>query len=57
MDDKSAPRRYKLFTLSGTMAHSTHASDETIRVIRAERQFALAPDGATCVEKSLRQFV
>lgn len=42
-------------------AHTRHlitlVADETIRVIRAERQFALAPDGATYVEKTLTPFV
>lgn len=35
----------------------TLVADETIRVIRAERQFAVAPDGATYVEKTLTPFV
>ena len=35
----------------------TQVADETIRVIQAERQFALAPDGATYVEKTLTPFV
>lgn len=35
----------------------TQVADETIRVIRAERQLALAPDGATYVEKTLMPFV
>jgi 2-dehydropantoate 2-reductase len=35
----------------------TQVADETIRVIGAERQCALAPDGATYVEKALTPFV
>jgi 2-dehydropantoate 2-reductase len=35
----------------------TQVADETIRVIRAERQLALALDGATYVEKTLMPFV
>ncbi len=35
----------------------TQVADETIRVIRAERQLALAPDGATYVEQILTPFV
>lgn len=35
----------------------TLVADETIRVVHAERQFALAPDGATYVEKTLTPFV
>lgn len=35
----------------------TQVADETIRVIQAERQFALAPGGATYVEKTLTPFV
>lgn len=35
----------------------TQVADETIRVIRAERQFELAPDGAAFVEKTLTPFV
>jgi 2-dehydropantoate 2-reductase len=35
----------------------TEVADETIRVIRAERQLALAPDGAAYVEKTLMPFV
>lgn len=35
----------------------TQVADETIRVIRAERQVALAPDGASYVEKTLTPFV
>jgi 2-dehydropantoate 2-reductase len=35
----------------------TQAADETIRVILAERRLALAPDGATYVEKTLTPFV
>lgn len=42
-------------------AHTRHlittVADEAIRVIRAERQFALAPDGATYVQKTLTPFV
>lgn len=34
-----------------------HLADETIRVIRAERRFELAPDGATYVEQSLTPLV
>jgi len=41
--------------------HTRHliiqVADETIRVIRAERQFSLATDGATYVEKTLIPFV
>jgi 2-dehydropantoate 2-reductase len=35
----------------------TQAADETIRGIHAERQFELAPDGATHVEQTLTPFV
>jgi 2-dehydropantoate 2-reductase len=35
----------------------TQVADETIRVIQAERQLALAPGGATYVEKTLTPFV
>ena len=35
----------------------TQVADETIRVVLAERQFSLAPDGATYVEKTLTPFV
>ena len=35
----------------------TQVADETIQAIRAERQVALAPDGATYVEKTLIPFV
>ena len=35
----------------------TQVADETIRVIRAERQFELAPNGAAFVEKTLTPFV
>jgi 2-dehydropantoate 2-reductase len=35
----------------------TQVADETIRVIQAERQLTLAPDGATYVEKTLTPFV
>ena len=35
----------------------TQVADETIRVIRAERKFELAPDGALYVEMTLTPFV
>ena len=35
----------------------TQLADETIAVVRAERQLALAPEGATYVEKTLMPFV
>lgn len=53
-------RRMALALLSSIMNIRrliTRVADETVRAIQAERHFTLAPDGDTCIEKSLRPFV